>query len=306
MSKHKIHVRGYAMILASSVLFGTYGIWSKYMGDDFGVFYQGWVRSAIILVILCALLSLTKGFRKIEKQDLKWVLVTIGFSLFTVAPIYYAFISTSIATATLLFYGMFIITSYVIGRLFLGEKITKIKLVAIALAFVGLLLIFGFSLAKFSLFGVLMAALNGVASGGEVSSTKKSTGKYSSLLITTYAWAGVFITHLVLSIATGEDQWPAASQTEWLTMVLFAIVAMLAFWLVVEGFKFVDASIGSLVGLSEIIWGVLFGIFLFNEQVGITVWIGGALVLAAGMLPDLMNVLEGKKTKTPVEPAREM
>lgn len=307
MSTHSLHARGYLMILASSVLFGTYGIWSKIMGDQFEVFFQGWVRCVIVLAILLPLLFITKSYKKIQKKDWKWVLITVGFSLFTQAPLYYAFNVTSIGTATLIFYAMFIITSYIIGRLFLGEKIAKVKVAAILLAFAGLALVFGLSLAQFSLFGMLMAVLNGVASGGEVSTTKKSTDKYPSLLITTYVWVGIFISHLILSLALGETQWAPELSPAWLAMVAFALAGLGAFWLVVEGFKFVEASIGSLIGLLEIIWAVVFGIMLFNEQAGLTVWLGGAIIILSGMLPDIANIRARKrKTFNEVEPVREM
>ncbi len=295
MPTHAIHPRGYLMILASSVLFGTYGVWSVIMGDQFGVFFQGWVRCVIVLAILLPLVYFTKSYRKIRKQDWKWVLATVGFAIFTQAPLYYAFNTTSIGTATLLFYAMFIIASYLVGRLFLGEKITKIKLAAMALAFLGLILIFGLSLAQFSLLGMLMAALNGVASGGEVSMTKKTTDKYPSLLITTYVWVGIFISHLIMSLAVGETQWAPELSPAWAAMVAFALAGLGAFWLVVEGFKFVEASIGSLIGLLEIIWGVVFGIVLFHEHAGATVWIGAAIIVVAGMLPDVANIIAGKR-----------
>ncbi len=293
------------MILASSLLFGTYGIWSKIMGDQFEVFFQGWVRCLIVLLILLPLVYFTKSYRKIKRQDWKWVLVTVGFALFTQAPLYYAFNVTSIGTATLIFYAMFIITSYAVGRLFLGEQITRVKVVAIVLAFAGLALVFGLSLAQFSLLGMLMAALNGVASGGEVSITKKTTDKYPSLLITTYVWVGIFISHFILSLALGETQWAPELSPTWLAMVAFALAGLGAFWLVVEGFKFVEASIGSLIGLLEIIWGIVFGIVLFHEQAGLTVWLGGAIIILAGMLPDLANIFANKKKKfNEVEPVR--
>jgi drug/metabolite transporter (DMT)-like permease len=306
MAKHQIHPAGYLMILLSSVLFGSYGVWSKLMGDTFGIFFQGWVRSVIVLAILIPVLFLTKGFKRIDKEDRPWVWVTVGFTLFTQVPLYYAFVATSIGTATLLFYALFITTSYVMGSIFFKEAISPIRLIAMGLAFAGLVCVFGFSIAKFSVIGLLMAALNGIASGAEVTSTKKSTQKYSSLLITAYCWLAILVTHLPLSLLLHERQWVPAISTEWLAMVAYSIAGMAAFWLVVEAYKHVDASLGSLIGLLEIIWGVLFGVWFFHEHVSLSVWLGGALILSAGMLPDLVNILQQRTAKIPVEPPREI
>lgn len=285
------------MILVSAIGFGSYGVWSRLIGPEFGVFYQGWVRSALVLAILLPIAYFTKSFKPVTSADKKWIWITVIFGALTQAPLYYAFNNMDIGTATLVFYASFLITSYVIGKMFLNEDITAVKIVSLILAFSGLVLIFGLSLAKFSLLALLLAVLNGVASGGEVSTTKKSTQKFSSLQIGIYVWAGILISHLPLSIAFGERQVPPAFDITWLSMVTFAIIGLIAFWLVIEGYKYVDASIGGLLGLMEIISGVLFGIMFFNEKLIISVVIGGGLILLAAMLPDLMTIISRQKAK---------
>mgnify|MGYP000728179508 CR=1 FL=1 len=302
----KSSVRGYIMILISAVLFGSYGIWSKLLGDDFGIYYQGWVRSAIVLAILLPVMFITKSYKKVEKGDGKWILVPVLFGIATQAPLYYAFNHASIGTATLIFYALFVITSYIVARLFLGETITKPKIAAMILGFIGLALVFGLSLAKFSLIALLLAAINGIASGGEVSTTKKSTHKYSSLMVGNAVWLGILVTHLPLSLLTNEKQWPIAIDQNWAAMLAYSFAGLAAFWLVIEGFKFVDASIGSLVGLLEVIFGVLFGVLFFKEHLSPTIIVGGLLIIVAGMLPDLLNIIEHKRTKTATEPIREI
>lgn len=303
--KNAIHPKGYLMILLASVLFGTYGIWSKLMGDHFGVFYQGWVRALVVLIILSPYLIYKKQLRWPEKKDAKYLAIFLGATLLTQAPLYYAFITTSVGIATLLFYAAFIIASFLIGKYLIGEKITSIKLFAMLLAFVGLTFVFGLSLSVFSFAGMAMAALNGTASGTEVSSSKKLS-HYPALLVTFYSWAVILVTHLIVSIGIGEVQWLPANTVEWWAMLAYSLVGLISFWLVVEGFKYVDASIGSLIGLLEIIWAILFGAIFFGEHVGLTVWIGAILIVLAGFLPDAKNILEHNRTKQPAEPPREM
>lgn len=286
---------GYLMIFLSAIGFGSYGVWSKFIGEDFGIFYQGWVRSAIVLAILIPIALATKNFKPVTKADLKWVLVPVLFGVATQAPLYYAFINMDIGTATLVFYSMYVITSYVIGKMFLGEKITGVKLASLLLAFIGLFLVFGISLQYFTFLALFMAALNGVASGGEVATTKKTTHKFSSLQIGIYVWAGILVTHLPLSLIFGETQIIPQFNFIWFSMLAFALVGLAAFWLVIEGFKYVDASIGGLIGLFEIIAGIAFGVMLFGESVtGITL-LGGFVILLSAMLPDLTTILSRKK-----------
>lgn len=304
--KQHFSIRGYVMILLSAVLFGSYGIWAKILGTDFGIYYQAWTRSALVMLVMIPLMIITKSYKKIHKKDWKWITVSVLFGVFTQVPIYYAFNHTSIGTATLIFYAMFVITSYVVGRIFLGETITKVKIVAILLAIVGLVLTFGLSLAEFSAIALALAAINGIASGGEVSTTKKSTNEYSSLMVSNAIWFGIFITHLPMSLLTHEKQLMPAMNAQWFAMLGYAAAGLAGFWLVVEAYKFVDASIGSLIGLMEIVFGIFFGILFFHEHLTLTVVLGALFIITAGMLPDLQTIWQHKRTKTNSGPIREM
>jgi len=285
------------MIFVSAIGFGSYGVWSRLIGPEFGVFFQGWTRSALVLLFLIPLAIVTKNLKPIKAADWKWLLTAVGFGIATQAPLYYAFNHLDIGTATLIFYSTYLITSYIIGRFLLGEKIGVIKVISLILAFVGLTLIFGLSLAKFSIFAMLLAVVNGIASGGEVSTTKKSTQKFSSLQVSIFVWLGILITHLPLSILLGEPQIPFSFSPTWLAMFGFATAGLISFWLVVEGFKFVDASIGGLIGLLEIVFGVLFGLLFFHEQLSFSIISGGFFIIFAAMLPDLVSIYKNNGAK---------
>lgn len=293
------------MILASAAMFGSYGVWSKIVGrGGFGVFFQGWTRSAIVLILLIPVLIAKRAWY-VKKKDMKWVAVSMAFGAATQVPLYYAFIHSTIATASLIFYAAFLVTAYLVGRLFLGETITKVKMLSMLLAIIGLALIFNLSLAIFSFLALAMAAVNGVASGGEVSTTKKSTDKYSSLTVSFYIWLGIFVTHLPLSILTHETQWRPAFNEYWGAMLLYAVIGLAAFWLVIEGYRFVDASIGGLLGMLEVVFAVAYGLIFFNEHLTKTIVIGSALIILSAALPDLKNILDNRP-QHPGEPIREM
>lgn len=293
-SKTSRHTRGYIMIIASALLFGTYGIWSKVLGNDFGIFFQGWVRPIIVVLLMLPFMIKNKEFRRVPKKDLKWLTIPTLFALFTQVPLYYAYNTTSIGTAILIFYSVYVVVSYLVGWLILKEKMTKAKLWAMALAFAGLALVFGSSLAKFSLIGLLLAALNGIGSGGEVATTKKPTEKYSALFVSFWMWLIVGLVHLPISLLLGEKQIVPAFNYQWGALLAFALAGFGAMWLVVEGYKYVDASIGGLLGLSEIIWGIVFGVLFFAEKMNAMTVVGGVLILLAGMLPDGMALIKQK------------
>ena len=276
------------------------------MGNTFPPFYQTWVRSLVILLIMLPFMLKTKSFRKIRRQDWPALAVFVGFCLFTQVPLYYAFNHAPIGAVQLIFYSMFVITAYIVSRFYLGETITRIKLLSIALAFVGLALVFRTAVLAFAPLGLGLALLNGVASGGEVSSSKKVEDKYSPSLVVFWGWVFTLITHLAISLIIGEKQVPIAFDHAWLWLLVYSFVNAAAFWLVIVGFRYVDASIGSLIGLMEVVFAVIFGAVVFHEALKPSVYIGGVLILLAAMLPDLINIVRHKHTKTAIEPVREL
>jgi len=299
---HKPHLRGYSLLLLASVFYGTYGIWSHLMGGTFAPFYQAWVRSLVIIALMLPLLIYTKAFRKIDRQDLPAVGVFIAFCVCTQVPLYYAFTHAPIGTVQLVFYSVFVIMSYVVGKVYLGEKITHLKLISMALAFVGLAFVFGVSVFSMAPIALALAALNGVASGGENASSKKVSDKYAPGLLIFWGWVFTFLTHLPLSLLLGEHQTHLGFNAAWGYLLAYSVVNAIAFWLGIEGFRHVDASIGGLIGLMEIIFAIIFAAIFFGQGITWTVAIGGICILVAAMLPDLVNLLRHKRTRKPVEP----
>lgn len=285
---------GIVLILIASLLFGSYGVWAKLIGGDMGVFFQGWSRGLIIAVALFPFLYFRKLIVPIKKADWKWMAVFLVFTSLTQAPLFYAFTHMDIGSATLLFFTSMLLTMYLVGFFFLGEKMTLVKLASFALACAGMYFIFSFSLVAFTLLAALMAMLNGVASGGEISFSKKISGSYSTLYITWLSWIIIVITNAPISILLGETQLLPSFDLVWLWQLGYTVASMLAFWLIIEGLKHVEAGVGGLLGLLEIVFSVLFGIWIFNEDLTTQVMIGAGLILVAAALPHIQEMRSRK------------
>lgn len=282
--------KGVLLILLSALMFGSYGIWSRLMGSAFDPFYQGWTRALIITVLLFPLLLVKKKCISIQRKDWKWLGVYLLFTTFTQAPLYYAFNHMDIGTATVLFFATMLLTMYVFGFLFLGEKLTKVKVLALITACFGLLVTFSFSLVAFSVFAASMAVLNGIASGGEVSSSKKLTGAYSALYITWLSWVIILITNLPLSLLLGEVQHAPSLSLAWVYQLGYVVAGIVGFWSIIEGLKYTEASIGGLIGLLEVVFSIAFGVLLFGEGLTVKSGVGALLVLCAAALPHLAEI----------------
>ncbi len=281
---------GYLMVLASALMFGSYGVWSRLMDDSFGNFFQGWTRALIILIFLVPLALWKKEIVKIKKEDRKWVVVFMFFTSLTQAPLYYAFNHIDIGLASLLFFVSMFLTMHIVGIVFFNEKITAIKIISSLLAIFGMYLIFSFSVLFFAIFAIAMAILNGIASGGEVAFSKKLSDKYSPLYLIILSWIIIFVSNGIISVVIGESQIIPSLTLPWLWQLCYSITALFAFWLAIIGFKHIEVGIGALIGLLEVVFSVLFGIIIFHETLSFTVGIGATLIIIAASLPHLVEV----------------
>lgn len=128
---NKDYIKGSLYVLISALMFGSYGVWSKILGPEFGIYFQGWVRSAIVLVILLPIAYFTNNLRKMDREDYGWLFTTILFGIFTQAPLHYAYIHSGIGISTVIFFAIFLLTSYVISWFFLNEKVTTVKVICL-------------------------------------------------------------------------------------------------------------------------------------------------------------------------------
>jgi len=272
------------------------------MGPYFAPFYQTYVRSFVIILLMAPILYWTGSFRKILRKDWLPLGVFITFCICTQVPLYFAFNHAPIGVVQFIFYALFIISAYVMGKFYLAENITKIKLISMAIALSGLVLVFGISSISFAVLGIAHAAFNGIASGSENTSSKKLTNTYPPGLIIFWGWVATLITHLPISMLLHEPQPLPSLSMPWVYLFVYCVVNAAAFWIGLEGFKHVDASIGSVIGLTEVLFAAVFGYLIFHEHFAWTVGAGGVLIIVAAMLPDAVNILKHKHPDKPIEP----
>jgi drug/metabolite transporter (DMT)-like permease len=156
-------------------------------------------------------------------------------------------------------------------------------------------MVFSFSLSQFAWLAVCMALLNGVASGGEIAFSKKISSGYSPLFLTLLSWLIILISNGFISLILGEHQLMPALSSTWFWQVIYSLVSLFAFWFVIVGFKYVDATIGALLGLLEIVFSVIFAWVLFHEQPTLSIVCGGLLIIFAAALPNLHALWKQRK-----------
>lgn len=281
-------LKGILLITLSAVGFGSYGIWSRIMGNSFDEFSQGWIRAFILIAIIIPIILWKKQYRKIARTDWKWFAAIAGAGGLNQAPYYFAFKYLPIGTATLLFYASLTITGYIVGYIFLHERIDTKKITSLVLACVGISCIFKFSITTLSLtLPALSAVLAGAMGGIEVGLTKKISDRYSTLQIISVIFLFMLVGNIGIASIAGMKIPTFTTYIPWFGLLGYTVAMLIALYTVVIGYQYAEASVGGLVGLSEIVFAALFGVVFFHEVISLSSILGATLIILAAALPYL-------------------
>ena len=280
------NTKGTVFVLMSAFFYASYGVWSRLMANHFGEFSQAWTRALALLVGTLVLNAIFKFFKPINKKDRVWFLV-IGMMGLNQAPLFYGFTHLNIGTATLIFYAALLTGGYLIGKFSFKEKITKVKWISLGLALLGMLVIYQLTLNSNQLLAAGLTVLAGLMGSGGVVFSKKLSGEYPEIQIMTSYFISITVVNFILSYIFKDALPIFGFSVPWLAQFGYLIAFLVANLAVIQGFKYLEPSVGSLIGLVEIIFGVVFGMMLFGETVGLGVILGSILILAAAVLPNI-------------------
>lgn len=287
--------RGFFILLAASFFYASYGIFSKIIGGSFQPFTQAWTRGLITLACFICFGLITKQFVKINKTDFKYFLTSGIIGSLAIGPTFYSLAFLHLGTALFIQYAATVITSYTLGRFMLKEKLNKISLMALVLALLGLALVYRGDIYFNKLIPVLAAIASGTFFSIYFVFSKKISTKYPTNQINTFGYTLAVFINLLIAIILGERFNTNFASSAWIANVGYGIAGFIGSGLTVYGFKFIDAHKGSIVLLSEIVFGVLFGLFLFNELLNATIILGGILIMIAAVLPNIYQLLKTNK-----------
>jgi len=276
---------GFSSLLAATFLYGFFGIFTRIIGFKLPLFFACWTRTLISAIILFLPFLFLKNWVTVKKNDMKWIVARATSGLFGFFGSYIAFYNISIGTAYFIFYAGTLIWGYFLGRILFKEKLTFIKIVSLFLALGGLLLIYSLNFRTTNFIYALSALISGFGSATWSIFSKKISGRYSALQLNFMDTFIMFLMVFILSLMIKEPwSWPNFS-TPWLASLLFAGIFILTGQLMIYGFKHLDAQIGSLIMLTEVLFGIILGFLFYKEVISLSILIGGLIIIFSIILP---------------------
>lgn len=215
------NLKGLLILLASAFFYASYGIFSKIIGSAFAPFTQAWTRGTITLLCFLAFAFYKKLLVKIKKEDIKWYIIVGTIGSLAVAPTFYSLANLNLGTALFIQYASTVITSYLIGYLFLKEKITNLSLITLILAFLGLFLVYwgDIYLKLNTIIPVIAAVMSGSFFSIWFAFSKKISSKYPSVQINVYGYIFAVIINLSLALIFREPFNSHFTSSAWLANI---------------------------------------------------------------------------------------
>jgi len=254
----------FSLLLASSI-YGFYGVLSRFIGLQFGTFFQVWTRNFVIIFILAVYSFFKKNWQNIKKFDYKGFLSMSFCGTISVATMFAAFSRLLIGNCLFVFYSGSTIGGYLLGKFVFKENLTKVKIISLLISLSGLFLIFFGSFKINNPTFTFVAFISGVTGSGWNILSKKISSRYPFNQIMSIDFFISMVFGFFLFLVVKEKFFLPSINLSWIVLFIYSIASLVASVLTIHGFKHLEAQIGSLVMLSEAVFGITYS-WLFFEK----------------------------------------
>ena len=284
---------GIALIILAGCFWGSMGIFVRKLTTfGFSAIQIVSIRITLAALIfsLVLLIKDRRGF-KISPKDIPLFLgLGFGSILFFTVCYFTAITMMPLSTAAILLYTS-PVWIMLMSILFFHEKLDKRKLIALALAFAGCVLVSGISGHGMTVTGLLVGLGSGIGYGLYSILGKIALRKYSSYTVTTYTFifaaAGSWIINqpadMISKFSSSQDLGFLIILC-FLTALITAVIPFLSYTL---GLESVEASKAGIIATIEPMVATLIGIIVFAEKLTIMSGAGILLILAAVVILNL-------------------
>ena len=247
----------------------------RFLSPSIHPFELAFFRSLFGFIVILPLL-LRGGIDSVRTHQPRLQMLRGVVSIAAMMSWFYGLSMVPLAQATALSF-----TNVIFGSLaaiiFLREKMTMARGIAVFIGFVGVLVILrpGFVQMDIGIVCVLFSALCWGCSGVIV----KQLGRTDSA-VSIVAWVGIQLSILSLPFALSVWVWP--TMEEWLWLSLLGTLATIGHLCMVQGLKLTDAMTIFPLDFTRLIWASLFGLFIFSEWPDVWTFVGAGIIVISG------------------------
>lgn len=217
------------------------------------------------------------------RRDKKYFLGLTLSALTIWGPLYYAIVHAGVGASLAVNYASLVIGMFFFGWLMAGERMSLDKWLAAGLGLAGVGLVFSTALSGLTIVALGAAVVSGSSSAFNMVIAKKLS--YKSGQVTILAWATAALANTPMIFILQEPLPHISWRIEWLYLLLFALASIAATWTFIRGIQLIEVGAAGVIGLLEIVFGVVFGVVFFHERPTAIAILGVGLIILAAAIP---------------------
>lgn len=270
---------GVALMLATTVVFSLQDAISRHLASEYNTIMVVMIRYWFFATFVIALAARTAGgLRAAARTSQPYLQIFRGLMLAgEICVAIYGFTLLGLVESHAVFACYPLLVAALSGPI-LGEKVGWRRWTAIAIGFVGVLIILqpGFGvfdpLAVIPLISAVMFAVYGLLT--------RYAGRRDRTA-TSFFWTGV--TGAVFMTAIGVWYWEPMTQTDYAWMALLCLTGASGHWLLIRCYEAAEASAVQPFAYFQLVFASAIGMIVFGEVLRTNVAIGAAIIVAAGL-----------------------
>ena len=261
-------------MIGAVVSFSTMAVAGRAVFEELDVYQLMFYRSAIGLPLILVFSAFSKG--GLRQFRTRRIGLHIARNLSHLVGQFGWFFALAVIPLAQLFALEFTTPLWVtaLAPLLLGESLTRMRLAAMALGFMGVLVVLRPGLADVSLGSIIML-IGAVGFAGSLMATKRMTVTEKPLTIIFYMT--LIQTPVGLLLAINDLHWPTPVTGLWL--ILVAILGFTAHFYIIRAFSLADAIVVAPIDFLRLPIIAAVGVLIYGEALELWVFVGGALVL---------------------------
>lgn len=270
------NLKGVIFLMLASILFSLMALLIKLLGQHLHVTQILFVRQlGMVIMVLPAIMRHFPGSLRSNQPALQ--LLRMGFAVIAMLGGFTAVIHLPMADATAIFFAKSFFTT-IFAVLFLSEVVGIYRWSAVAVGFLGVLIMLQPGTTDFSIYS--LACLAGAAGAAAVMIVLRILSQKDSA-DTIMTWSALGI-GLVMAIP-GIYYWQSPTGKEWILLAVLAFVSYFAQRCNIFAYKHGEASLLASLDYVRLLWATLFGFLVFGHFPGLPTWLGAAIVIAAAI-----------------------
>jgi drug/metabolite transporter (DMT)-like permease len=272
---------GIALMLSAMLILPIQDGLAKYLAENLPVPLVVWARHLIHLLLMLPLL-LWRFPRAALVPRRPWVQLLRGVTMLASGLLFFGAVAQLplVDTLSLFFVSPLVVT--LLAPLLLGERVGWVRRVAVAVGFVGVLIVLRPGSVVWGPYA-LMALGSGVMHALYLIVTRKLAGTAPPLVTIAY---GATFASLVLGVWV-IPRWVPPTTEQWWLLLALGLFASIGHYLVVKAFDYAPATILAPLGYAEIIGATVVGLLVFGDLPDGLTWIGVAVIIGSGVVVSL-------------------